>query len=289
MSSSITIKSTNKVCGGRLIRFSHLSVQTKTEMTCSVFLPNAGPPRLPAPLLLYLSGLTCTDENVCQKSGVFRSLAEKGICFVAPDTSPRGLNIPGDNDSWDFGVGAGFYVDATADPWKENYRMYSYITNELLTVLAEHFSTDIDTTNVGITGHSMGGHGALTIGLKRPDLFKSVSAFSPICNPVNCPWGVKAFTGYFGEDLQALWSEHDACSVITKGGKSKYDNILIDVGTADNFLINGQLLCDKFLQAAMGVGQSVTLRYQGGYDHSYNFISTFIEDHVNFHAKRLAC
>ncbi|CAM9262243.1 unnamed protein product [Ectocarpus fasciculatus] len=282
--SSFTIKSTTRVFGGRLVRFTHDSVQTKCQMTCSVFVPGSAATK--RPLLLYLSGLTCTDENVCQKSGIFRSLAEKGLAFVAPDTSPRGLNLPGDSDSWDFGVGAGFYVDATAEPWNNNYRMYSYITDELLSVVGENFP-DIDTTNVGITGHSMGGHGALSIALKRPDLFKSVSAFSPISNPVNCPWGVKAFTGYFGADAQDEWEAHDSTALITKNGKSKYEDILIDVGSSDNFLINGQLLCDNFRLACSAVGQNVTLRYQGGYDHSYNFVSSFVQDHVEHHAQKL--
>lgn len=235
---------------------------------------------------MYLSGLTCTDENVCQKSGIFRYLAEHGLCFVAPDTSPRGIQIPGDSASWDFGVGAGFYVDATAEPWKQNYRMYSYITDELLSVLGANFP-EIDISKVGITGHSMGGHGALTIALKRPDLFHSVSAFAPISNPINCPWGQKAFSGYFGADDKSTWEKYDSCSLITNLGKSKYDEILVDVGTADSFLNNGQLLCDNFRQACATVDQVVTMRYQGGYDHSYNFISTFVEDHVAFHAKRL--
>lgn len=266
------------------MRFTHDSVQTKCKMTASVFIP--GNATAKCPLLMYLSGLTCTDENVCQKSGIFRSLAEKGLAFVAPDTSPRGINILGDGDSWDFGTGAGFYLDAVAEPWSENYRMYSYVTDELLGVIEDNFP-EIDIDNVGITGHSMGGHGALTIALKRPDLFKSVSAFAPIANPMNCPWGVKAFTGYLGESSKSLWEEYDSCSLITKQGKSKYDDILIDVGTADSFLINGQLLCDNFRQACSSVGQSLTLRYQGGYDHSYNFIASFVEEHVAHHANRL--
>eukprot|EP01034_Spumella_vulgaris_P031487 gene31487-38889_t len=209
----------------------------------------------------------------------------KDVAFVAPDTSPRGANIPTEDDSWDFGTGAGFYLDATAEPWSTNYNMYTYITKELPELLAEQF-TALDMNRVSITGHSMGGHGALTIAIKNQSAYKSVSAFSPICNPSQCPWGVKAFTGYLGED-RTQWSAYDATELLLAAEITRFDDILIDVGTADSFLKGGQLLPEAFQQAAGKVGQKVTLRLQEGYDHSYFFISTFVEDHVDFHAQRL--
>lgn len=233
---------------------------------------------------MYLSGLTCTDENVCQKSGAFKALSEHQLGFIAPDTSPRGAGITGEADSWDFGVGAGFYLDATNSPWANNYRMYSYITKELPAVIASNFPT-LDLTRMGITGHSMGGHGALTIALKNQTMFKSVSAFSPICNPINCPWGKKAFSNYLGPDIET-WKEYDASDLL-KQNKSVFDDILIDCGDADSFYKSGQLLPEAFKASAASVGQKVNIRMQEGYDHSYFFISTFIEDHVKFHKDRL--
>jgi S-formylglutathione hydrolase len=283
----VDIKSDVRCFGGRLIRFSHSSSVIGSTMTCSVYLPPSAADTQPTPALvpglLYLSGLTCTDENVCQKGGAFRALSKHGIAFIAPDTSPRGLNIPGDSDSWDFGVGAGFYVDASTEPWRTNYRMYSYITAELLTVVSSAFPA-IDINRIGITGHSMGGHGALTIALKNPDKFKSVSAFAPICNPVKCPWGQKAFLGYLGPEENGEWGQYDACTLVTAKGR-KFDEILVDVGTADSFLAAGQLRCDSFEDACREAGQLLTLRRQVGYDHGYFFVSSFVEDHVNFHAK----
>eukprot|EP01039_Chlorochromonas_danica_P000890 gene890-971_t len=288
MSSSFEIKSTVKVHGGQLIRFSHPSKETKTTMTCAVFLPDQRD-RLDRttsllPSLLYLSGLTCTDENVCQKGSPYKALVDSQVAFIAPDTSPRGAGITGEDDSWDFGSGAGFYLDAVQTPWDVNYRMYSYIVEELPEVLAEHFPC-LDPLRRSITGHSMGGHGALTIALKNPTKFKSVSAFAPICNPSNCPWGIKAFTGYLGED-RSLWAKYDATELI-KIASGHYPDILLDVGTADSFYLNGQLLPEKLIEAAGQVGQKITLRMQEGYDHSYYFISTFIADHIAFHARYL--
>eukprot|EP01040_Poterioochromonas_malhamensis_P005610 gene5607-6029_t len=286
------IKSTVKIFDGYLIRFSHQSLETKTPMTCALYLPlrayqdrNDGSGEK-VPILYYLSGLTCTDENVCQKSGVFKSLSNLQIAFVAPDTSPRGANIPGEDDSWDFGTGAGFYLDASKEPWSNNYRMYSYITKELPSFLASNFPI-LDTDRASITGHSMGGHGALTIALKNQNLYKSVSAFSPICHPSNCPWGIKAFTNYLGEDSTDLWNEYDATSLLRSLGKTKFESILIDVGTDDSFLKAKQLLPEDLQEAATDVGQNICIRYQEGFDHSYYFISTFIEDHIIFHAKHL--
>eukprot|EP01038_Epipyxis_sp_PR26KG_P014890 gene14890-20025_t len=279
---NIDIKSTIKVFGGNLIRFSHNSIFTRTLMTCSVYIPQSD---TSVPCILYLSGLTCTDENVCIKSGIFKRLAELKIGFIAPDTSPRGAGVAGEADSWDFGVGAGFYLNATKDPWNVNYNMYSYITEELLLVVEKNF-TNLNVNRTSIMGHSMGGHGALTIALKKQSKFRSVSAFSPICNPSQCPWGIKAFSGYLGED-RSLWSEYDATQLLVTLGSTSYDDILIDIGTADSFLKGLQLLPEPFQEAANKVGQKITIRYQDGYDHSYYFISSFIEDHVNFHAQRL--
>eukprot|EP00600_Ochromonadales_sp_CCMP1393_P004310 CAMPEP_0174991702 /NCGR_PEP_ID=MMETSP0004_2-20121128/22067_1 /TAXON_ID=420556 /ORGANISM="Ochromonas sp., Strain CCMP1393" /LENGTH=278 /DNA_ID=CAMNT_0016245537 /DNA_START=126 /DNA_END=962 /DNA_ORIENTATION=- len=277
-------------------------------MTCAVYLPpavaedEASSSSTTVPYLLYLSGLTCNDENVCQKSGIFAKLAEKNIAFVAPDTSPRGAGVPTEDDSWDFGTGAGFYLDATAEPWSKNYRMYSYITKELPEFLASNFPA-LDNDKVGITGHSMGGHGALTIALKNPTKYKSVSAFAPICNPINCPWGNKAFSGYLSD--QKEWKDYDATELLLlllgatgagagagaggagAGAGAGFADILVDVGTADSFLTGKQLLPEALQAAADQVGQPLTLRYQAGYDHSYYFISSFIGEHVDFHATYL--
>ena len=205
--------------------------------------------------------------------------------FIAPDTSPRGAGIVGETDSWDFGVGAGFYLDATTDAWKENYRMYSYITKELPNVISVNFPS-LDLTKLGITGHSMGGHGALTIALKNQDMFKSVSAFAPISNPINCPWGKKAFSGYLGSD-ESTWKKYDATELLKNNGKSKYDDILIDCGTGDNFYKQGQLLPEAFGKVAEEVGQKATIRLQDDFDHSYFFISSFMDNHIKFHSERL--
>lgn len=284
MPAAIEIKSTVKVFTGSLIRFSHMSAETKTTMTCAVYLPQETSVAKKFPSLMYLSGLTCTDENVCQKSGCFKALSEMQMGFIAPDTSPRGAGVAGETDSWDFGVGAGFYLDATAEAWKENYRMYSYITKELPSVISSNFPS-LDLTRLGITGHSMGGHGAMTVALRNQDMFKSVSAFSPISNPMNCPWGKKAFSGYLGPNEES-WKQYDATELI-KNGKSKYDDILIDCGTGDNFYKQGQLLPEAFGKAAEEVGQKTTIRLQNDYDHSYYFISSFMDDHIKFHKERL--
>ena len=222
---------------------------------------------------------------MCQKSGAFKTLSELQMGFIAPDTSPRGAGIEGESDSYDFGVGAGFYLDAINGPWAENYRMYSYITKELPGIIASNFPS-LDITRLGITGHSMGGHGALTIALKNQTMFKSVSAFAPICNPMNCPWGQKAFTGYLGSDKEA-WKQYDACELVKSVGISTFDDILIDIGLADNFYKQGQLLPENFGEAASTVGQKTQIRMQDGYDHSYYFVSSFIDDHIKFHKERL--
>jgi S-formylglutathione hydrolase len=236
------------------------------------------------PVLYYLAGLTCSEETFIIKAGAQRIAAELGLMLVAPDTSPRGVKIPGDTDSWDFGVGAGFYVDATEKPWSAHYRMYSYVTAELPALIDAGFATDRE--RQGIFGHSMGGHGALMIALKNPGRYRSVSAFAPIAAPKSCPWGQKAFTGYLGAD-QSKWGAYDATELV--GGvkdAARRPPILIDQGSADQFL-ETQLHPQRFEEAARRVGYPVTLRRQEGYDHSYYFISTFMEDHLRHHQRTL--
>ncbi len=233
------------------------------------------------PVLYFLSGLTCTEENFMVKANAQKYAAEYGLILVAPDTSPRNIGIPGENDDWDFGTGAGFYVDATQAPWSNYYNMYSYIVEELPNIIAANFS--IDTNKQGIFGHSMGGHGALVCAIRNPNKFKSVSAFAPIVAPMQCAWGNKAFTGYLGEDKEN-WCLYDASELVRK--HKYYGHILIDQGTDDKF-IQEQLKPELFEQACQEVNQFLTLRYQQGYDHSYYFISSFIEDHIKHHVKEL--
>ncbi|MXX16257.1 MAG: S-formylglutathione hydrolase [Gammaproteobacteria bacterium] len=260
--------------------YSHASRETGTPMRFSVFSPPAAGEGT-VPVLWYLSGLTCTEENFTVKAGAQRYAAEHGIMLVAPDTSPRGAGIDGEDDDYDFGTGAGFYVDATEPPWDGNYRMYSYVTRELPELVFSRFPGDRD--RQGITGHSMGGHGALTIGLRNPGTYGSISAFSPICAPMQCPWGRKALGGYLGEDRDA-WKVHDATELIRAGALGR--EILVDQGDADDFL--GEQLKPELLIAVCGeMGQPVNFRMQPGYDHSYHFVATFIGDHVRFHAERL--
>ncbi|KAI3657141.1 hypothetical protein MP638_002333 [Amoeboaphelidium occidentale] len=235
----------------------------------------------------FLSGLTCTEDNFVQKAGALQHFADKNLILIAPDTSPRNCGIEGENESWDFGTGAGFYVDATEKPWSAHYKMYSYITKELYGLIANNFK--VDTAKVGIFGHSMGGHGALTIYFKNSDKFKSVSAFAPICNPLNCPWGVKAFTGYLGNQNKEKWEDYDATKLLLKYDKNA--EILIDQGAADNFLTGevNQLLPAAFTRAASAKSNvKLTYREHEGYDHSYYFISTFIGTHVQWHAEKLS-
>lgn len=230
------------------------------------------------PVLYWLSGLTCTEENFIIKAGAQRVAAQLGIALITPDTSPRGLGIPGEEESYDLGTGAGFYVDATQAPWSQGYRMYSYITQELRALIEANFS--IDPTRVGIFGHSMGGHGALTIAIKNPDYYKSVSAFSPICSPAQCPWGEKAFNAYLGPNLLE-WQDYDATALIAARGW-KGPAILIDQGTDDQFL-KDQLKPELLREACKRADVTLNLRMQEGYDHSYFFIASFIEDHLRFH------
>jgi len=271
--------STNRAFGGVQGVYTHASAETGTPMTFSVFVPDHAP-GAKLPVLWYLSGLTCTHANVTEKGEFRRACAEHGVIFVAPDTSPRGDDVP-DDEGYDFGKGAGFYVDATQEPWSANFRMRSYIETELPAVIAEHFPADM--ARQGITGHSMGGHGALTIALRDPSRFRSVSAFAPIVSPLNCPWGEKALLGYIGAD-QTAWREYDACALIEDG--ARLPDLLVDQGTADGFL-EGQLKTHLLEEACAKAGQPATIRMQEGYDHSYYFISSFMADHVGWHAERL--
>ena len=271
-------------CFGGVQRFyQHASHVIGLPMKFSVFLPPQASTG-PVPALFYLAGLTCNEETFMAKAGAQRLAAELGLALVAPDTSPRGANLPGEADSWDFGVGAGFYLDATQAPWSAHYRMESYLTAELLPLLTA--SLPLNAERLGIFGHSMGGHGALSLALRHPGLFKSVSAFAPICAPSQCPWGHKAFTGYLGAD-EPGWAGHDASALMHLQSPAPYPGgILIDQGLADKFL-TVQLHPDLFEAACAAVGQPLTLRRHAGYDHGYYFIATFMADHLAHHAGQL--
>ena len=271
-------------CFGGVQRFyRHASDVIGLPMRFSVFLPPQAR-HAKVPFLLYLAGLTCTEETFMIKAGAQRLAAELGLALIAPDTSPRGAGLAGETENWDFGVGAGFYLDATEAPWSLYYRMESYITAELIPLAAQELA--LDSTRMGIFGHSMGGHGALTLALRHPGLFRSVSAFAPICAPTQCPWGRKAFTGYLGADT-GRWTAHDASALMGNRSTALYpEPILIDQGLADNFL-PAQLHPHLFEAACAKAGQALTLRRHAGYDHGYYFISTFIADHLAHHAKRL--
>jgi len=258
----------------------HQSAATGTEMTFSVFVPPQGDDGAKCPVVWYLSGLTCTHANVTEKGEYRRACAELGLVFVAPDTSPRGRDVP-DDPAYDFGQGAGFYVDATQAPFDQNYRMYSYVTEELPALVADIYPIDIK--RQGITGHSMGGHGALTIGLRNPDRYRSVSAFAPIVAPSQVPWGEKALSRYLGRD-RAAWRQHDAVALIEDGARA--GPMLVDQGGADNFLAE-QLRPELLTEACTAAGIPLVLRTHPGYDHSYYFISTFMADHLRWHAERL--
>ena len=236
------------------------------------------------PVLYYLSGLTCTEKNFIEKAGAQRYAAEHGLILVAPDTSPRGTDIPGEDDDWDFGSGAGFYVNATVDPWTKHYQMYDYVTKELPELITAELP--VRPGPAGIFGHSMGGHGALICGLKNPEQYASISAFAPIAAPSQCQWGRKAFTGYLGEKSDQ-WAAYDATEIVKEVGRDSRAPILIDQGKADQFLAAGQLLPEVFEAACEQAGQPITLRRQPGYDHSYYFISTFMGDHIRHHANIL--
>ncbi len=277
----LTTISESKCFGGTQGVYSHPARETGCAMRFGVFLPpqaRAGP----VPVLYWLSGLTCTEENFIVKAGAQRVAAELGLGLVVPDTSPRGLNLPGEAESWDFGLGAGFYVDATEQPWAKGYRMYSYITRELAGLVAATFP--VDPGRMGIFGHSMGGHGALTIALKNPERYRSVSALAPISSPMRCPWGEKALAGYLGAD-RARWRAYDATALIEDRGWPG-PPILVDQGSGDQFL-ESQLKPELLAQACERAGVPLRLRMREGYDHSYFFVASFIEDHLRFHAGNL--
>ncbi len=278
---TITTISQVKSFGGVQGVYSHASRETGCTMRFGVYLPPQARSRR-VPVLYWLSGLTCTEENFIIKAGAQRAAAELGLAIVAMDTSPRGLNLAGETDSYDFGLAAGFYVDATEAPWSENYRMYSYVSGELPSLVTANFA--VDSERVGIFGHSMGGHGALALALKNPRHYKSVSAFSPICSPSRVPWGEKAFTGYLGAD-RAGWRQYDATALIEDIGWTGPE-LLVDQGDSDPFL-EDQLRPDLLRDACAKAGIALDLRMQAGYDHSYFFIASFIEDHLRFHARHL--
>ena len=277
--------SRHRCFGGEQRFYRHDSTTIGLPMRFAVFVPEQAA-RGPLPGLFYLAGLTCTEETFVTKGGAQQHAAAHGLILIAPDTSPRGAGVPGETDSWDFGVGAGFYLDATEPAWATRYRMESYVAGELFDLVTRELG--VDPARVGVFGHSMGGHGALTLALRHADRFRSVSAFAPIAAPTQCPWGEKAFTGYLGAD-RAAWAAHDASALMAAKPSAPFPaGILVDQGTDDKFLKDGQLLPEVFEAACAQVGQPLTLRRQAGYDHGYYFISTFIEDHLRFHSDQLA-
>ena len=278
-----TLVSSVKCFGGYQKVFEHTSDVLNCKMKFAVYLPSKADDTK-VPVLYWLSGLTCNEQNFITKAGAQRCAEECGLMIVGPDTSPRGCGIEGEEDSWDFGTGAGFYVDATEEKWKANYNMFSYVTKELPALIQAHFPALPDKQS--IFGHSMGGHGALICALKNPGKYKSVSAFAPICNPVNCPWGQKAFGGYLGGDRET-WKNWDATELVSNYKGPPFPYIIIDQGKGDSFFGQGQLLPENFVDACRKVSMPVVLRMQEGYDHSYYFIASFVEDHVKHHAKAL--
>jgi S-formylglutathione hydrolase len=277
----VDIVSENKSHGGRQLVVKHGSPACTCDMTFSIFLPPQAERGEKLPVVWYLSGLTCTHANVTEKGEYRAACAELGLIFIAPDTSPRGDHVP-DADGYDFGQGAGFYVDAMKEPWAHNYRMWSYVTEELPELVAAQFPVDMG--RQAITGHSMGGHGALTVALAFPDRFRSVSAFAPIVAPSQVPWGQKALAGYLGDD-RAAWRKHDAVALIEDG--ARVNELLVDIGTADPFL-EQELSPELLERVCADAGIALTLRMQPGYDHSYYFISTFMADHLRWHWERLS-
>jgi S-formylglutathione hydrolase len=277
---NMEILSEHRSHGGRQLVVKHASASTRTDMTFSVFLPPQAERGGKLPLIWYLSGLTCTHANVTEKGEYRATCAELGLIFVAPDTSPRGEDVP-DDPAYDFGQGAGFYVDATEQPWSSHFRMWSYITQELPSLISTEFPVDME--RQAINGHSMGGHGALTIALRNPERFRSVSAFAPIVAPSQVPWGEKALGGYLGQD-KAAWRKHDAVALIKDG--AGLPDLLVDVGTADPFL-DKELRPELLEQACADAGLPLTLNRRHDYDHSYYFISSFMADHLRWHAERL--
>ncbi|NES98016.1 MAG: S-formylglutathione hydrolase [Desertifilum sp. SIO1I2] len=281
MISGLELISQSTCFNGTVGFYSHQSDSCNGKMHFAVFIPPQALAQ-PVPILYFLSGLTCTEENFTVKAGAQRYAAEHGLMLVAPDTSPRDAGIPEEEETWDLGTGAGFYVDATQAPWSSHYRMYSYVVEELPEIIAANFL--VNPERQGIFGHSMGGHGALVCALRNPQKYLSVSAFAPIAAPIRCPWGRKAFESYLGTDIET-WRPYDASELVLTANYGR--PILIDQGTDDNFLKQQQLLPDVFERACQQVGQPLNLRYQQGYDHSYYFISTFMGDHIRHHAHAL--
>ncbi|MCY0387521.1 S-formylglutathione hydrolase [Robbsia sp. Bb-Pol-6] len=286
----LELLSEHQAFGGVQRFYRHASAEIGLPMRFSVFLPNVAADAVasrganadPVPGLFYLAGLTCTEETFPTKGGAQQHAARHGLALIAPDTSPRGAGLPGETDAWDVGVGAGFYVDATEAPWRDRYRMYSYLVNELPALVARELP--VDAARLGIFGHSMGGHGALVLGLRNPDLFKSISAFAPIAAPSDCAWGRKAFGHYLGGDVRR-WADYDASRLLGAGGVAPHAQpILVDQGLADAFLHDGQLLPEAFEAACAQAGQALTLRRHPGYDHGYYFVSSFMGDHIAHHA-----
>ncbi|MHA2937074.1 S-formylglutathione hydrolase [Vibrio sp. RC27] len=272
--------SQTKVANGWHKQYQHDSSATNCTMRFAIFLPPNASKENKVPVLYWLSGLTCDDQNFMQKAGAFKKAAELGIAIVAPDTSPRGEGVPDDNDgAYDFGLGAGFYVNATESPWNTHYHMYDYVVNELPSLIEAHFPVS---DKRSISGHSMGGHGALTIALKNQQRFHSVSAFSPICNPIDCPWGQKAFSHYLGND-KSTWAQFDASELLKEGSTLP---ILVEQGEADQFL-DEQLKPQRLIEAAKISGADLQLRMRADYDHSYFFISSYIDSHLEFHSQYL--
>ncbi|MFS4459099.1 S-formylglutathione hydrolase [Bdellovibrio sp. HCB2-146] len=276
---SVQLLKSHKTFNGLTQFWEHDSSSTKTKMKFSTFIPTGKVNGC----IVWLSGLTCTDENFITKAGAQKYLERAGLMVICPDTSPRGLQLPGEHDSYDFGSGASFYVNATVPGYADHYQMYTYVASELPQLLQQHFKVPGD--KISIMGHSMGGHGALVIGLRNPQVFQSVSAFSPITNPTQCPWGQKALPGYLGAE-QSAWQNYDA-TVLVNNGKTHLHAILIDQGTKDEFYEKKQLLPENFEEACRSKGQALKLNYREGYDHSYYFISTFIESHIEHHAQVL--
>ncbi|MGX9417892.1 S-formylglutathione hydrolase [Vibrio sp. WJH972] len=272
--------SQTKVANGWHKQYQHDSSATNCTMRFAIFLPPNASKENKVPVLYWLSGLTCDDQNFMQKAGAFKKAAELGIAIVAPDTSPRGEGVPDDNDgAYDFGLGAGFYINATESPWNTHYHMYDYVVNELPSLIEAHFPVS---DKRSISGHSMGGHGALTIALKNQQRFHSVSAFSPICNPIDCPWGQKAFSHYLGND-KSTWAQFDASELLKDGSTLP---ILVEQGEADQFL-DEQLKPQRLIEAAKISGADLQLRMRADYDHSYFFISSYIDSHLEFHSQYL--
>lgn len=282
--STLELASSHACFGGEQRFYTLESEELGLPARFAVFLPPAALKGEPCATLMYLAGLTCTEETAVIKAGAQRVAAELNLVLIFPDTSPRGAKVPGEDDSWDFGSAAGFYLDATREPWAKNYRMESFLIKELVPLVCRELPADAQ--RLGLTGHSMGGHGALTLAQKYPEVFKSVSAFAPICTPTQCPWGQKAFSGYLG-DNRKTWAAHDATELMATQKAAPFPKgILIDQGRADQFL-KEQLHPHLFEKACEQVGQPLTLRFHDGYDHGYYFISTFMEEHLRFHAANL--